>query len=135
MFSTWTTLPVRVEHLDEPAHVGALEFMRQVHEQADGGDGVLQRPLLVADLDGEAQAAHADLVNAQFAVIGFALLVVHHLVLPRGLGRAAIDDHKTRNSGGQHTRNRAVCKRRQPALAPAFRQAACSQLIIHGMPN
>ncbi len=49
-------VPVRIEHLDEPAHVGAFEFMRQIDEHPDGGDGVLQGALLVADLDGEAQA-------------------------------------------------------------------------------
>ena len=65
-----------IEHLDETAHVGAFEFLGQVHEHADGGDGVLHRARLVAHLDGEAQTAHADLVNAQFAVVALALLVM-----------------------------------------------------------
>jgi hypothetical protein len=43
-------------------------------------------------------------------VIGFALLVVHRLALPTGLGRTTIRDHKARNSDRQHTRNPAICK-------------------------
>ncbi len=58
---------VRVEHLDEPAHVRAFEFLRQIHEHADGRHGVLDAARLVAHLDGKAQSAHADLVNAQLA--------------------------------------------------------------------
>ena len=67
---------VRVEHLDEPAHVRAFEFLRQIHKHADGGHGVLDAARLVAHLDGKAQPAHADLVNAQFARVALALLVV-----------------------------------------------------------
>ena len=65
-----------VEHLDEAAHVRALEFLRQVHAHRDGGDGVLMDVRLVADLDGEAQPAHADLVDAQLTVVAPALRVV-----------------------------------------------------------
>ena len=67
---------VRVEHLDEPAHVRAFEFLRQIHEHPDGRHGVLDAVRLVAHLDGKAQPAHADLVNAQLAVVGPALHVV-----------------------------------------------------------
>ena len=67
---------VRVEHFDEPAHVRALEFLRQVHEQPDRRHGVLHRVRLVAHLDGKAQSAHAHLVNAQFAMVALALFVL-----------------------------------------------------------
>jgi hypothetical protein len=46
---------------------------------ADGGDGVLRGARLVADLDGKAQPAHPDLVDAQLPVIRLALLVVHRI--------------------------------------------------------
>ena len=65
-----------MEHLDEPAHVGAFEFLGQIDIHADGGNGVLQRAGLVADLDGETQTPNSNLVNAQFAVVPLALLVV-----------------------------------------------------------
>ena len=70
-----------MEHLDEPAHVGAFEFLGQIDIHADGGNGVLQRAGLVANLDGETQTPHSDLVNAQFAVVPFALLVVQFSAL------------------------------------------------------
>src|SRR5450432_4939781 len=69
-------IAVRVEHLDEAAHVRAFEFLRQIHEHTDGRDGVLHAARLVAHLDGKAQPAHADLVNAQLACVALALLVV-----------------------------------------------------------
>ena len=53
-----------VKHFDEAAHVGAFEMMRQIDEHSDSGDGVLMGVGFVADADGEAQAAHADLVDA-----------------------------------------------------------------------
>ncbi len=68
---------VGVEHLNEPAHVRALEFLRQIHVHPDGCDGVLHDMRLVAYLDGKTQAAHAHLVNAQFPVIALVLLVLH----------------------------------------------------------
>ena len=67
---------VRVEHLEEAAHVGAFEFLGQIHEHADGRNRVLHRARLVPHLDREAQTPHADLVDAQFPVIALALLVV-----------------------------------------------------------
>ena len=65
-----------VKHFDETAHVGAFELLGQIHEHANGGDGVLHGAGLVANLDGEPQSTHADLVNAQLPVVAFALLVV-----------------------------------------------------------
>ena len=45
-----------VQHLDEAAHVRALEMVRQIDGQRDRGDGVLHRARLVADLHRVAQA-------------------------------------------------------------------------------
>ena len=73
-----------VEHLDEPAHVGALEFLGQIHEHADGGDGVLHTARLVLNLNGKTQAAHAHLVDAQLAMVRFTLLVLQ--LQPEGFG-------------------------------------------------
>ena len=78
---------VRVEHLEEAAHVRALEFLGQIHEHADGRHGVLHRARLVPHLDREAQTPHADLVNAQFPVVALALLVVQ---LDQGRRRTAL---------------------------------------------
>lgn len=68
---------VGIEHFDEAAHVGAFEVMGQIDKHADGGDGVLDDFFFVADLDGEPQAANADFVDAQFAMVTLALFVVH----------------------------------------------------------
>ena len=67
---------VRVEHLEEAAHVRAFELLGQVHEHADGRHRVLHRARLVPHLDREAQTPHADLVDAQLPVVALALLVV-----------------------------------------------------------
>lgn len=40
---------VRMEGLDEPTHVGALERGRQVDRQRDGGHGVLRRVRFVPE--------------------------------------------------------------------------------------
>ena len=69
-------LAVRMEHLDEPAHVRALELHRQIDEQADRGDGVLHHVGAVADLDREAHAPHTDLVDWQLAGVARVLRVV-----------------------------------------------------------
>jgi hypothetical protein len=69
--------------------------MGQIHEQTNGGDGVLQRPFLVANLYGEAQAAHADLVDPQLAVVGFTLPVAHHIELQAAFWRTMIHGHKS----------------------------------------
>ena len=75
-----------VEHLHEAAHVGALEFLGQVHIHADGGDGVLRAVRLVADLDGKTHAAHTDLVDADFAVVASALHVMQRFGCRAGGG-------------------------------------------------
>jgi len=82
MFSTWMT------------DVGALELLGQVHEEADGGHGVLQLRCFVPNLNGKTQVADTHLVDAQLAMIALALLVGHRRVLrmnctsrgDRGLG-------------------------------------------------
>ena len=76
-------IAVGVEHLDEPAHVRALEFFRQIDKHADGGHGVLHRSRLVPDLDWKPEASHADFINAQLAVIALALFVVQTETLRR----------------------------------------------------
>ena len=67
--------PVRVEHLDEAAHVRALEILGQIDQQADPRHGVLRLVCLVAHLDRVEQALHAHLVDAQLARIGLALAI------------------------------------------------------------
>ena len=64
---------VRIEHFKEPAHVGTLEVLRQIHKHTDGGDGILMCAGLVANSDWEAQVANADLVDAQLAMVAFLL--------------------------------------------------------------
>ena len=72
-----------VQHLDEPAHVRALELLRQVHKQPDRRHGILERMRLVPNLDRKAQATHPDLIDAQFPVVPLALLVVQLGPRPR----------------------------------------------------
>ena len=69
-------LAVRMEHLDEPAHVRALELHRQIDEQANRGDGVLHHVGAVPHLDGKPETAHADLVDRQFAGVARVLRVM-----------------------------------------------------------
>ena len=71
-----------VEHFDKAAHVGAFEFLRQIDEHANSGDGVLDRVSLVAHLDRKAKSTNADLIDAEFAMIALTLLVVQ---FPAGL--------------------------------------------------
>lgn len=80
---------MRVQHFDETAHVRAFELMGQIHEHANGRHGVLDDFFFVPDLNGKAQAAHADFVDAQFAMIALALFVVHDLNLGLVLRRCA----------------------------------------------
>jgi hypothetical protein len=65
-----------VQDLDEAAHVRALELMREINGKGNGGDGVLHGGITVADAHGEAQAADADPVDGQTAVIKLALRVL-----------------------------------------------------------
>src|SRR5437867_4342160 len=74
-----------VENLDKTAHVSALEFLGQIDKHPNRGYRVLHSARLVADLDGEMEAAHAYLIDPQFAVVAFTLLVVQF-----GLGRPAL---------------------------------------------
>src|SRR5436190_22890400 len=82
-------IAVRVEHFNETTHVRAFKFFGQIDEHADGCDSVLNTARLVADLDREPQATHADFVDAQIAMVAFALLIVHERSrFPRRLTRA-----------------------------------------------
>jgi hypothetical protein len=88
-------IAVGIEDLDKAAHVGAFEFVRQIDEHADGGDGILERALLVADLDGKPEAADADFIDAQLAVIAFALFIVHRFGPGGAIGRMDIHGDKS----------------------------------------
>jgi len=56
--------------------VGAFEFLWQIHEHPDDGNGVLHSTGFVAHLDRKAQPPDADLIDAKIAMIAFALLIV-----------------------------------------------------------
>jgi hypothetical protein len=56
--------------------VGAFELVRQVNGEGNGGDCVLHGGITVADAHGEAQAADADAVDGQTAVVAFALRIL-----------------------------------------------------------
>ena len=73
--------PMRIEHLDKPTHVSSLELLGQVHEEADGGHGVLQLVGLVPDLNWKAQVTDPYLIDAQLPMIALALLVGHRIRL------------------------------------------------------
>ncbi len=66
---------MRVQHFDETAHVRPFEFFWQVNIHANRGHCVLKLVRLVANLDWMQQAAHADFVDPQVAVIALVLLV------------------------------------------------------------
>ena len=80
-----------VKHLDEPAHVGAFELLGEVHKQPDRRYRILEGMRLVPNLDRKTQAAHPDLVDAQFAIIALALLIVQLRPRPRPLAIRAGD--------------------------------------------
>ena len=61
------------EHLEKPAHVGALVMVGQVHSHVHRGDGVLSGLIAIPDAQGEAQAANAHAVDGKLAVVAFAL--------------------------------------------------------------
>jgi hypothetical protein len=69
-------ITVRVEHLDEPAHVSPLKFLGQIDKHSNRCDGILDAALLVPDSNGKSQAPDSHLVDAQFAVIRLTLLVM-----------------------------------------------------------
>jgi hypothetical protein len=66
---------VRVQDLDKAAHVRAFELVRQVNGERDRGDGVLHGGIAVTNAHGEAQAANADAIDGQAAVVAFVLRV------------------------------------------------------------
>ena len=62
---------VGIERLDETAHVGSLEVVRQVDRKLDRGDcGLLGLVIPVADADRVAQILHPDAVDGNTAVVG-----------------------------------------------------------------
>lgn len=70
---------VLIEHLDEAAHVGALEMVREVDRHRDCCDGVLQFSSAVANDDRMAQVLDPYLVNADSPHILLALFVLHRM--------------------------------------------------------
>jgi hypothetical protein len=92
-------MSVSIEHLNEPAHVRALELLGQVHIHADGGDCVLDLMRLVEDSHREPEPADTDLVNWQLAVVGFGLFVVQSS-LPHPQGLPAVGEPPRRQDTG-----------------------------------
>ena len=76
---------VFLQDLDEAAHVGALELMRKIDGEGDGGDGVLGRMGPVTDHDGISEAFDADFVDSQVAKVGRGLGVLQGVRLGGGL--------------------------------------------------
>jgi hypothetical protein len=64
---------VGVEDLHEAAHVGAFVLVGEVDRHGDGGDGVLGAKFAVGDGEGELDAADADAVDGEAAVVEFGL--------------------------------------------------------------
>lgn len=62
-------LAVGVEDLDKAAHVSAFVVLGEVHGHGDGSDGVLGLSLAVRDGEGEFEAADADAVDRDAAVV------------------------------------------------------------------
>jgi hypothetical protein len=94
-----------VEHFDEPAHVSSLEFLGQINIHPDRGNRVLRRTRLVPDLNRKAQAANANLVNREFAMIPFALLVLQ-FDFPIRFGKRG---YPAMFRCAQHAANVAIC--------------------------
>jgi hypothetical protein len=76
------------EQLDQAAHVGALEVVRQAHRDREARDGLLAVVGAVEDDDGVAQVGHPDLVDWDVAGVG-AVLDVFHAGAFGGAGRPA----------------------------------------------
>ena len=76
---------VFLQNLDEAAHVGALELMRKIDGEGDGGDSVLGRMGPVPNHNGIAEAFNADFVDSQIAKVGRGLSVVKRVRLGKGL--------------------------------------------------
>jgi hypothetical protein len=76
-------IAVRVKHFNEPAHVCALEIVRQVNIHANGCDRILVLICLVENANRKAQVANANLVNAQVSVVMPTLLIVQLVIVFR----------------------------------------------------
>ena len=70
---------VFAQDFDEPAHVGPLVIMGQVHVHIDAGHRLLGAVFLVPDGDGIADVLDPHLVDIDIAVVFLALDVNHFL--------------------------------------------------------
>src|SRR4029077_1677306 len=108
-----------------------FKFLGQIDEHADGGDGVLEHPLLVPHANGKTQAADADFIDAQFPVVALALLVVQ-LAGTRRCDSSGLDPAAARRKTAppvsiltwlkhswKGSREEAVCKQANCALTCA----------------
>ena len=66
---------LRVEHLDEPAHVRPLVMMRQIDRQRNVRDRALRRVRLVPNLDRVTEILHPDPVNRDPPVVALTLRI------------------------------------------------------------
>src|ERR1700761_9806153 len=66
---------VLIQHLDKPAHVSALEMVRQINCQRNRGYGVLGGMRFVPDLDREAEIGYSDPVDGHFPMVRLVLRV------------------------------------------------------------
>jgi hypothetical protein len=66
---------VLVQHLDKPAHVRALEMVRQIDRQRNRCHGVLRGMRFISDLDREPEIGDSDAVDSHFPMIGLILSV------------------------------------------------------------
>lgn len=66
-----------IEDFNEPAHVGALELMGQVHIHVDFGHGILNFSGLIPHRDGIGDFLDADFPDIDSPVIALALNIFH----------------------------------------------------------
>jgi hypothetical protein len=66
------------ENLDESAHVGALEVVRQVNRELNVCDSALNRVLLVADLQRVAQRLHSHTIDRHAPLVALVLGILQH---------------------------------------------------------
>src|SRR3569833_1982800 len=127
---------MRIEHFDEPAHVRAFKFFRQIDKHADRGDGVLRAVGFVANLNRETQAAHTHLIDAQFAGVALVLLIVQSVRLARRFGPlmnaarsgAFLHDNKSNSIGLFSKKYLAKAFKHQ---TPSSREAPNSKIQKH----
>src|SRR5688572_8055827 len=71
------------KHLDEAAHVGTLEVVRQIDRHREMRDRLLSFVLPVEDHDRVTKVGDSDLVEGYAAVVGEALDILQELNPPR----------------------------------------------------